>query len=173
MKLKKLIDGLDIKVVKGSKEIDIVGLSNHSKEVGPGFLYIAKRGGSHDGNQYVPDVILAGAAAVLSDLYNPFLEGVTQLIAKDMVAVEARLAARFYDNPHEKLFLVGITGTNGKTTTSYLIKHLFGESGLMGTIECIIRDHHIKSDLTTPDCITCYKRLKEMCVAKLPAAVME
>ncbi len=173
MKLKKLIDGLDIKVVKGSKEIEIAGISNHSKEVGPGFLYIAKRGHSHDGNQYVNDAILAGAIAILSDLYNPFLEGVTQLIAKDTQAIEATLAAKFYDNPHEKLFLVGITGTNGKTTTSYLVRHILGEAGLMGTIECIIGEHRIKSDLTTPDCITCYKRLKEMCSAKLPAAVME
>ena len=68
---------------------------------------------------------------------------------------------------------MGITGTNGKTTTAYLIKHVLGEAGLMGTIECIIGDHRIKSALTTPDCITCYKRLKEISSAQLPAAVME
>ncbi len=173
MKLKKLIDGFDIKVVKGSKEIDISGLSSNSKEIGPGFLYIAKRGKTHDGNQYVADAILAGASAILSDLYNPFLESVTQLITSDTGIMESLLAARFYDNPHEKLFLVGITGTSGKTTTSYLIKHLIGESGLIGTIESVIGDHRIKSDLTTPDCITCYKLLKEMCSAKLSSAVME
>lgn len=173
MRLKKLIDGLDIKVVKGSKDIEIAGLSSNSKQVGHGFLYIAKQGESHDGNQYVPDAILAGAVAILSDLYNPFLDTVTQLITKDTKAIESVLAARFYDNPHEKLFLVGVTGTSGKTTTSYLIKHLLGESGLIGTIECIIKDHRIKSDLTTPDCITCYKLLKEMVSEKLPSAVME
>ena len=173
IKLKKLIDGLDVKVVKGSKDIELTGLSSNSKQVGPGFLYIAKRGKTHDGNQYVSDAILAGAVAILSDLYNPFLEGVTQLIASDTEKLEAKLAARFYDNPFEKLFLVGITGTSGKTTTSYLIKHLLNNAGLIGTIESIIGDHHIKSDLTTPDCITCYKLLKEMCSAQIPSAVME
>ncbi len=173
MKLKKLIDGLDIKVVKGSKEIDITGLSSNSKQVGPGFLYIAKRGGTHDGNQYVSDAIQAGAIAILSDLYNPFLDAVTQLITKDTKSAESLLAARFYDYPFEKLFLVGITGTSGKTTTSYLIKHVLGDIGLIGTIESIVGEHRIKSDLTTPDCITCYKLLKEMCFEKIPSAVME
>ncbi len=173
MQLKKLIDGLDIKVVKGSKAIDISGISSNSKEVGPGFLYIAKRGKTHDGNRYVSDAILAGASAILSDLYNPFLESVTQLIASDTTALEPLLAKRFYDNPHEKLFLIGITGTSGKTTTSYLIKHLLDDCGLIGTIESIIGEHRIKSELTTPDCITCYKLLKEMSFAKLSSAVME
>ncbi len=173
IKLKKLIDALDIKVAKGSKDIEITGLSSNSKQVGPGFLYIAKRGKLHDGNQYVSDAIQAGAVAILSDLFNPFLEGVTQLITSDTTKIEALLAAKFYDYPHEKLFLVGITGTSGKTTTSYLIHHLFKHSGLIGTIESIIGDHRIKSDLTTPDCVTCYKLLKEMCSAKLSSAVME
>jgi UDP-N-acetylmuramoyl-L-alanyl-D-glutamate--2,6-diaminopimelate ligase len=173
MKLKKLFEGLDAKVIKGSKDIDITGLSSNSKQVGPGFLYIANRGKTHDGNQYVQDAILAGAVAVLSDLFNPFLDGVTQIIVADTKAFEPVLAARFYDYPFEKLFLVGITGTSGKTTTSYLIQHILKDAGLIGTIESIIGQHRIKSDLTTPDCITCYKLLKEMCVENLTSAVME
>ncbi len=173
MKLKKLIEGLNIKIAKGSKDIEIAGLSSNSKQVAPGFLYIAIRGKTHDGNQYVGDAILAGASAILSDLYNPFLEGVVQMITSDTKGLEAILAARFYDNPHEKLFLVGITGTNGKTTTSYLVKHLLQDCGLIGGVESIIGEHRIKSDLTTPDCITCYKLLKEMGSLKIPAAVME
>ncbi len=173
IKLKKLIDGLDIKVVKGTKDTDLVGLTSNSKQVAHGFLYIAKRGKTHDGNQYVTDAIAAGATAILSDLYNPFLEGVTQLITSDTNSMESVLAARFYDNPYEKIFLIGITGTSGKTTTSYMIRHILGDSGLIGTIESIIGDHRIKSDLTTPDCITCYKLLNEMVLAKLSTGVME
>ena len=173
IKLKKLIDGLDIKVIKGSKDIEISGLSANSKQVGHGFLYIAKRGKTHDGNEYVADAIAAGATAILSDLFNPFLEGVTQLITSNTVAMESLLAARFYDNPHDKIFLVGITGTSGKTTTSYLLRHILGESGLIGSIEAIIGKHTIKSELTTPDCITCYKLINEMSVAKLTSGVME
>jgi UDP-N-acetylmuramoyl-L-alanyl-D-glutamate--2,6-diaminopimelate ligase len=173
IKLKKLIDGLDIKIAKGSKDIDIAGLSSNSKQVAPGFLYIAIRGKAQDGNQYVTDAIQAGAVSILSDLYNPFLEGVTQLITPNTKALEAVLASRFYENPHEKLFLIGITGTSGKTTISYLVKHLLKDCGLIGGVESIIGEHRIKSDLTTPDCITCYKLLKEMTALKIPSAVME
>lgn len=173
IKLKKLLEGLEIKLIKGAKDVEITGLSSNSKQVAPGFLYIAKRGMAHDGNEFVQDAILAGAVAILSDLFNPFLEGVTQIIVDDTKVFEPLLAARFYDYPFQKLFLVGITGTSGKTTTSYLIHHILEEAGLIGTIESIIGQHHIKSDLTTPDCITCYKLLKEMCFENLTSAVME
>jgi UDP-N-acetylmuramoyl-L-alanyl-D-glutamate--2,6-diaminopimelate ligase len=173
MKLKKLIEGLDVKVVKGSKDIDIKGLTSNSKQVGHGFLYIAKRGFTHDGNNFVQDAINAGAFAILTDLYNPFLEGVVQILANDTAQLEPILASRFFDHPHEKLFLVGITGTSGKTTTSYLVKHLLDNTGLIGTIECIIGEHRIKSDLTTPDSVTIHKLLKEMCNEKIENATLE
>jgi UDP-N-acetylmuramoyl-L-alanyl-D-glutamate--2,6-diaminopimelate ligase len=173
MKLKKLIEGLDVKVVKGSKEIDIKGLTSNSKQVGHGFLYIAKRGLVHDGNNFVQDAINAGAFAILTDLYNPFLENVVQIISKETSKLEPILASRFFDHPHEKLFLAGVTGTSGKTTTTYLIKHLLEHTGLIGTIECIIGEHRIKSDLTTPDSVTINKLLKEMVHENLDNAAIE
>jgi UDP-N-acetylmuramoyl-L-alanyl-D-glutamate--2,6-diaminopimelate ligase len=173
MKLKKLIEGLDVKVVKGSKEIDIKGLTSNSKQVGHGFLYIAKRGFVHDGNNFVQDAINAGAFAILTDLYNPFLENVVQIISKETCKLEPILASRFFDHPHEKLFLTGVTGTSGKTTTTYLIKHLLEHTGLIGTIECIIGEHRIKSDLTTPDSVTINKLLKEMVHENLENAAIE
>ena len=168
MKLKKIGEGFSIR----GKDVEIAGVTSHSKEVGHGFLFVAKRGKTHDGNQYIPDAIAAGAVAVVTDLYNPFLQ-VPQIIVPDVAAAEPLLAARFYEKPHEKLFLIGVTGTSGKTTTTYMIKHLLGQAGLIGSIECVIGEHRIKSHLTTPDCLTGYKWLREMVKEGLPAAVME
>jgi UDP-N-acetylmuramoyl-L-alanyl-D-glutamate--2,6-diaminopimelate ligase len=175
LKIKKLVKDLDVKVV-GSKEVEIASISSHSKLVAPGSLFIAKRGHSYDGNQYLFDAIKAGAVAVLTDIYNPFATDIVQIIVDDVSKMEAVFAARFYDDPAQELFLVGITGTNGKTTTSYLLKHLFeleGNVGVMGTIQTVIGEHQKANDLTTPDVVTCQKVLREMVVHGVKNAAME
>lgn len=176
MKLKKLIKDLDLKVMKGSKDIEITGISNNSKSIAPGYLFIAKRGSNFDGNAYIQDAILAGASAILTDFYNPFLEAAVQLITPDVDKFEPILAKRFYNDPSKDLFLVGVTGTSGKTTNTYLLKTIFdfeGPTGLLGTIERIVGDWHYESDLTTPDVITCHKFLREMVVSDVKHAFME
>ena len=130
MKLKKLFKDISVKEIKGSKEVEITGLCSNSKLIAPGNLFIAKKGLTHDGSRFIPDAIAAGAAAVLTDIYNPFLGDIVQIIHPDVAQVEAELAARFYNHPAEALFLVGITGTNGKTTVSYLVKHLLDHFNL-------------------------------------------
>ncbi len=91
--------------------------------------------------------------------------------------MEGALASAFYETPSKSLFMVGVTGTKGKTSTTYLIKHLldsFGiSSGLIGTIEYIVGDHHFESERTTPDVITNQKLLREMKKRGCQAAVME
>ena len=137
MKLKKLLKDLDVEV-KGSKEMEVTGISSHSQFVSPGSLFIARKGQSFDGNEFISKAIEAGAVAIVTDLYNPFLQGVTQIVTKDVTKLEALLAKRYYGTEKHPLFLVGITGTNGKTTTAYLIHHLLPSFGLMGTIETVI-----------------------------------
>ncbi|MCP5510150.1 MAG: UDP-N-acetylmuramoyl-L-alanyl-D-glutamate--2,6-diaminopimelate ligase [Chlamydiales bacterium] len=171
MKLKTLIKNLPVHV-KGSKEIAISGLCADSRRCKQGDLFIAKRGKNFDGTQYVHNALNAGAIAVLSDLYDPFCNAL-QLITPDVSFVEAELARRFYLDPSSQLYMVGITGTNGKTTTSYLVRHLLGSCGLIGTIEAIVGDHHFPSDLTTPDVIALQKLLSEMVQEKMEACVME
>lgn len=173
MKLKNLIKDLDIQVAKGSKELDITGLTSNSKWAAPGTLFIAKKGMRHDGNEYIGEAQLAGAVAVLTDIYNPFLENITQLITRDVKLFEPILAARFYENPSSELFLTGVTGTSGKTTTTYLIYHLLEKCGLIGGIERIIGEHRAFSDLTTLDLVTCQKLLREMVTSGLRQGVME
>jgi UDP-N-acetylmuramoyl-L-alanyl-D-glutamate--2,6-diaminopimelate ligase len=177
MKLKRLIADCPIEVYRGPQDIEITGLCTHSRLVAPGNLFIAKKGSVDDGAKYIEEAISSGAVAILTDLPNPFLKGVAQLLHPAPQTIEAKLAARFYGYPSDTLFTVGVTGTNGKTTAAYLIKHLYDQlafpCGLIGTIEYIIGNHHFEAARTTPDAITCQKLLKEMVKQGCTAAVME
>ena len=172
MKLKRLLKDLDVDV-KGSREIEVTGLSSHSQFISPGSLFIAKRGGTFDGTEFIPKAIETGAVAVLTDFYNPFLHGIVQIVTPNVAKIEALLAKRYYGTENTPLFLIGITGTNGKTTTAYLIHHLLPKCGLMGTIETIIGKQRFPAQLTTADVVTNHKILKEMAEEGLNAAVME
>lgn len=177
MKLKKLIKDIPVKDVKGSKEVEITGVCGNSKLVAPGNLFIARRGRADDGANYIPEAIAAGASAILTDIYDPSIKGVTQIIHPDVVVTEALLAAHYYQFAGDELFMVGITGTNGKTTTSFLVKHLldkiFGPCGLIGTIEYIIGQHRYQATRTTPDVTSNHKMLREMLNQGCRSAVME
>jgi len=177
IKLKKLLKDIPVQSIKGSKEIEISGLSSNSKWVAPGDLFIAKKGLTHDGARFIPDAIAAGAVAVVTDLYDPFISNVVQIIHPDVASVEAEIAKEFYGHPSSKLFLIGITGTNGKTTTSYLIRHLLERSrepcGLIGTIESIVGQHVFPATLTTSDVLQNYKLFHDMAAAGCKNCVME
>lgn len=197
MKLKKLIKDIPIKDIKGPKEIEITGICANSKLVAPGNLFVAKKGRIDDGTQYIPEAIAGGAVAILTDIFNPSLKNVTQLIHPDTAAIEALIAAHYYQYPSDELFMIGITGTNGKTTTSFLVKYLMDQlnsrqnkktnlekivlekskivpsCGLIGTIEYIIGQHHYQATRTTPDVTSNHKMLREMVLQGCNSAVME
>ena len=110
-------------------------------------------------------------------MYDPFHPKVVQVIHPKISEIEGLLADTFFDHPSQDLFVCGITGTNGKTTTSYLIKHLLDSldktSGLIGSIEYLTRDHRYQATHTTPDVISNHKYLKEMLLSGCQSAVME
>ena len=175
MRLNKLIKGLPVEL-KGAKELVISGICSHSKRVSPGNLFIAKRGSTFDGNLFSREAVAAGAAAVLSDLHDPSLKA-AQLICEDVSLMEGEIAARYYDHPSSRLSLAAVTGTNGKTTTAYLIRHLLESSGkpcgLIGTIEYLVGLHSYQAHHTTPDAPALQRMLREMCVKGCKAAVIE
>jgi len=176
MRLKKLIQQIADIEVKGSREIEITGLCANSKLAAPGNLFIAKKGFKSDGAKFIPEAKAAGAVAILTDLYDPFLDAV-QLIHPNVAEIEAKLAATYYQSPSSLLKMVGITGTNGKTTCSFLIKQLLDHAeqlaGVIGTVEWAIGNTRLPARLTTPDVITNHKLLREMVTAGCKAAVME
>jgi len=177
MKLKKLLSGISVEAVKGSKEVEITGICTSSASAHPGSLFIAKKGRTHDGTKFIPEAINAGSVAVVTDIYDPFLQNIVQIIHPNPAEIEPELLAAFYEKAAEKLFLVAVTGTNGKTTCAYLIRHLLEgmgkPCGLIGTIEKIVGKHHFPSTLTTSDLSTNYKLFYEMVSQGCTSAVME
>ena len=177
MKLKKLLKDLPLKVFKGPKDIDITGVCANSKLVAPGNLFIAKKGRSEDGARYIPEAVAAGASAILTDIYDPSYKHIAQLIYPDVASLEGLVAASYYNFPSDELFMVGITGTNGKTTSTFLVKHLLdqinGPCGLIGTIEYILGKNRYQATRTTPDVTSNHKMLREMLLQGCRSAAME
>jgi len=176
VKLKQLLKEIEGVIVHGSREIEITGIASDSRVVAPGFIFIARPGEKRDGREYISQAIEAGAKVIVTDLYDPFLS-VSQVICKSPVSMEAVLSAKYYGYPSKKLFTVGITGSKGKTTTSYLVRHLLeglgNPCGLMNTIETIIREDRFPSQMTTQSVIFNQKVLKEMVHQQCAAAVLE
>jgi UDP-N-acetylmuramoyl-L-alanyl-D-glutamate--2,6-diaminopimelate ligase len=178
MKLKKLLKDIPNIQIKGSKDLDITGVCANSKLVVPGNLFIARKGFASNGAMYIPEAIEGGAVAILTDIYDPLLcKSITQIIHPNVSSLEGLVSANYYQFAANEMFMVGITGTNGKTTTSFLIKHLLdqieGPCGLIGTIEYIIGQHRYQATRTTPDAASTQKMLREMALQNCRNAVME
>ncbi len=157
-------------------EMSCARVTSDSRRVIPGTLFVALKGLKDDGARFAADAERSGALAVVSD--RP-IEGlrVPVVIVADARLALARLAAAFYQHPSEQLRLVGITGTNGKTTTGYLLHAIFEaagiRSGLMGTVTYRIGDRVVEATRTTPDAVEVQQMLREMVSAGCTGCVME
>ena len=167
MLLNKLLEG--VAVVKGNAaipEIDIAEMTFDSRKCKPGCLFVAINGYDQDGHKYIPEAIAAGASAVVYQ-EGEAPENVVPIKVEDSRKALAIMAANYFDHPSRKLSLVGITGTNGKTTTVTLLYQLFTDlgysCGLLSTIENRIGADHIVADRTTPDPLETNALLAEMC----------
>ena len=176
MHLDQLLQNIPAKIYGKVESIPVRNLTRDSRCVGVGDIFIARQGRFCDGNDYSAQDVENGAIAVLSSLYNPFLS-VVQIVAEDLVALEAYLAARFYKDPSKQLDVIGVTGTNGKTTVSCLVRELMEykgrRTGLIGTIEHILGANRIIDSFTTPDAVLLQKYFAEMVKQNLSTAVME
>ena len=184
MNLKSIIFGIEGLKAKGNLDIEINNISNDSREIRAGDLFIAIRGFDIDGHKYIKNAIENGAIAViieesmLKDVIKDIKDGITIITAKDTRKATAICACNFYDNPSRKIQLIGITGTKGKTTTTFMIKSILEKqgikTGLIGTIASYSGSNKLEdSDRTTPDSIKLQKLFSKMVEDGCKACVME
>ncbi len=175
--LKQLLEGLDYKRMQGNVQMRITELVYDSRKASPGCLFVCLKGAVSDGHSFLPEVIGAGAAAVVvsEDVLAP--EGVTVIRTKDTRYALAVLSAAYFDHPAKKLKVIGITGTKGKTTTTYMVKSILEgaglKTGLIGTIETVIGDETIPSANTTPESYLIQQYFSRMLDAGCACCVME
>ena len=183
MELKKLLTGIENFKSKGDMEIDIKKVESNSKKVGPETLFVAVKGYDFDGHQYVNEAIEKGATAVMldmsADLKNIKIpSGVTVIITDDTRKALARVSCNYYGNPSKYFKLIGVTGTKGKTTTTYMIKAILEKAGykvgLIGTIPSYIGDECLgESSRTTPESLELQGLFYKMAKAKCDFVIME
>lgn len=176
--LKDILFGVSLKAVHGNRDIEVSGISFDSRKVAEGHLFVAVKGLTTDGHDYIPQAVSAGAVAVLCEqLPTDLVEGVTYVEAENTARALGICAANFYDRPSEKLSLVGITGTNGKTTVATLSFNLFRalgyNVGLLSTVENRINDTVITSTHTTGDALQINALLAQMVKEGCTHAFME
>jgi UDP-N-acetylmuramoyl-L-alanyl-D-glutamate--2,6-diaminopimelate ligase len=177
----ELIDGLPIALLAGAAGAGIGGVADDSRQVQPGHLFIARRGSVQDGRRFIDDAVARGAAAVLCDVQTTVPAGTARLVPCDSApgpaALGAHLAERFHGEPSRSLKLIGITGTNGKTTTAHLIRHLLNQAGVpcgfIGTVHVDAGAGPEPAELTTPSAPALSSLLRRMVDAGLQACAME
>ena len=167
MKLNELLNGCKTLCIVGETDIDINGVNIDSRQIKPGHLFIALKGTQTDGHTYIGKAIELGAAAILcEDMPEDLSNGITYIQVKSTTDVVGKAATVFYGNPSEKIKLVGVTGTNGKTTIATLLYKMFRKFGykvgLISTVCNYIDDEAIPTEHTTPDPITLNKLLGRM-----------
>ncbi|HXC62163.1 MAG TPA: UDP-N-acetylmuramoyl-L-alanyl-D-glutamate--2,6-diaminopimelate ligase, partial [Nitrospiria bacterium] len=182
MMLEEILKGLDDAKIhpsfQGPSHQEIRGLVYDSRQVQPGDLFVAVRGYRADGHRYLAEAVSRGAtAAVIEDAESARSVSIPLVLVPDSRQALALLANRFYGYPSRRLTMIGVTGTNGKTTTSYLIKRIFEAAGrkmgLLGTVTYEIGKESLTPPNTTPESLDLQRLLSRMVEEGLSGAVME
>ena len=177
MKLIDLVFRMNYTLVQGSLEQEISEVIYDSRKAVPGCIFLCMPGAVTDGHDYIPEVLEKGAAALVVEREVAVPKDVTVLRVENARLALAELAAAWYGHPAEKLTTIGVTGTKGKTTTTYMIRGILEKAGkptgLIGTIEAIIGDRHIPAVNTTPESFLVQKYFAEMVEAGIQYVVME
>ncbi|NLE73312.1 MAG: UDP-N-acetylmuramoyl-L-alanyl-D-glutamate--2,6-diaminopimelate ligase, partial [Actinobacteria bacterium] len=167
VKLLDLVSGLGAYTLSGHSAVDITSLSYDSRSTAPGALFFCVPGLKRDGHHFAVQAVARGAAALC--VQHPLDLPVPQVIVNDVRVAMAMMARYFYEDPSRRLQVVGVTGTNGKTTTAYLTAWLLeragNQTGLLGTVERIIGGRHLPTERTTPEALDLQQDLAAMVAA--------
>lgn len=177
MKLLSLLDRLEYTCLQGSTDREVTTVVYDSRKVEEGSLFICIRGAVVDGHKFIPDVLEKGAKTLVTEEPVEAPEDVTVILVKDTRYAMAFISAAYFGHPAEQLKVIGITGTKGKTTTTYMVKSILENAGykvgLIGTIEAIIGDKVIPAANTTPESYVVQEYFREMADAGCDCVVME
>jgi len=176
--LKDILYRVSITSTSGDMNVDVKGICFDSRKVQPGFLFVAVKGTQSDGHEFIAKAIALGTLAIVCEkLPEAISDKVTYVTVKNSASALGVIAANFYGNPSERIKLIGITGTNGKTTVATLLFKLFNglehRSGLLSTVVNRIVDKEIVATHTTPDPIQINELLLQMLEAKCTHCFME
>ena len=176
-KLASLLERLEYETVQGSTEIEITDLVYDSRKITKGCLFVCIKGTVVDGHTFVKEAAEKGAAAVLVQDEVEAPKDLTVIRTKDTRYGLALVSAAWFHHPAEELKVIGVTGTKGKTTTTYMVKSILENAGykvgLIGTIEAIIGDEVIPASNTTPESYVIQKYFRKMVEAGCQCVVME
>ncbi len=177
MRLESITQVVQTIRIEGSERVNIEGIAYDSRQVKPGYMYIAIKGEHHDGADYIGEAIGKGAVAVVSERHDIRRPGVTHIHVDDARLALAEIAAAFHDDPSQRLDLIGITGTNGKTTTSFMAKAILAYAdrhpGLIGSVQYEVGLRVIPSSRTTPEASDIQHMLSQMVDAGCKSGVLE
>ncbi|WP_206922249.1 UDP-N-acetylmuramoyl-L-alanyl-D-glutamate--2,6-diaminopimelate ligase [Alicyclobacillus suci] len=176
MRLRELLQPLISYELQGNRDVDVVGIEADSRRVEPGFLFVAVPGFTVDGHDFAQQAVDKGAVALLVERWLPGLD-VPQVVVPNTLFASAILADVLYRHPSQHLRMVGVTGTNGKTTVTHLIRHIFESAGrptgLLGTVGGVIGDETFAVANTTPHAVEVHGFLHKVLEKGCTHGVME
>src|SRR5258707_9151305 len=177
MPLKQLVEELSALKVEGPLDREITGISYDSRRVPPGMVFVAIPGQRTDGHDFINTAIERGATAIICERNGAFPQRATKIKVADVREALARAAISFYQHPSAKLKVIGITGTNGKTTVAFIAKTILEaagiKTGLIGTVQYEIGERVIPAQRTTPESLEVQQMMAQKLRADCEACVME
>jgi UDP-N-acetylmuramoyl-L-alanyl-D-glutamate--2,6-diaminopimelate ligase len=177
MKLRDLVRGLEPRQIHGETSIEIEGIAYNSRQIERGSVFVAMRGQGADGHDYIGEAIERGARVVILEDENRRIKGIPTLVVENSRKALGAISTAFFGNPSTEMTLIGITGTNGKTTTTYLAESILKgagfRTGVIGTIDYHFDGTFRRATTTTPESYDLQKMLKEMLEQGVSHVIME